>query len=180
MLLTVCLLFLPSAAWADGIVSELTLELSTDKACYAPGSTVTFTAVGDLPAGKEVYVRYRHNNTFIHKEKVTSKTWTWTPPNTDYMGYMVDLYYMEWTGDVGTEHIIGTIAVDVSSDWKRFPRYGFVAEFDNYGGSINKNANIEAEMKYLNRLHINGVQFQDWHWKHHKPVKFREDGSLDP
>lgn len=93
---------------------------------------------------------------------------------------MVDLYYMEWNGDIGTEHIIGAIAVDVSSDWKRFPRYGFVAEFDNYNGSINKNANIEEEMKYLNRLHINGVQFQDWHWKHHKPVKFRADGSLDP
>ena len=96
------------------------------------------------------------------------------------MGYMVDLYYMEWNGDTGTEHIIGAIAVDVSSDWKRFPRYGFVAEFDNYSGSIDKNANIEAEMKYLNRLHINGVQFQDWHWKHHKPVKFRADGSFDP
>lgn len=93
---------------------------------------------------------------------------------------MVDLYYMEWNGDIGTEHIIGAIAVDVSSDWKRFPRYGFVADFDNYGGSIDKNANIEEEMKYLNRLHINGVQFQDWHWKHHKPVKFRADGSLDP
>lgn len=93
---------------------------------------------------------------------------------------MVDLYYMEWTGDVGTEHIIGTIAVDVSSDWTRFPRYGFVAEFDDYNKTIDKYANIEAEMKYLNRLHINGVQFQDWHWKHHKPVKFREDGSFDP
>lgn len=181
MLLTVCLLFLPSAASAVDIVWESTqLELSTDKACYEPGSTVTFTADGNLPSGKEVYVRYRHNNTFIEKHTITSKTWTWTPPKTDYMGYMVDLYYMEWNGDVGTEHIIGAIAVDVSSDWKRFPRYGFVAEFDNYGGSIDKNANIEAEMKYLNRLHINGVQFQDWHWKHHKPVKFREDGSLDP
>ena len=180
LLLTVCLLFLPSAASAVDIVSELTLSLSTDKACYAPGSTVTFTADGDLPSGKEVYVRYRHNNTFIEKHTFTSKTWTWTPPKTDYMGYMVDLYYMEWNGDIGTEHIIGAIAVDVSSDWKRFPRYGFVAEFDNNSGSIDKNANIEAEMKYLNRLHINGVQFQDWHWKHHKPVRFREDGSLDP
>ena len=181
LLLTVCLLFLPSAARAVGIVWESTqLELSTDKACYEPGSTVTFNAVGDLPSGKEVYVRYRHNNTFIKKHTFTSKTWTWTPPKTDYMGYMVDLYYMEWNGDIGTEHIIGAIAVDVSSDWKRFPRYGFVAEFDNYSGSINKNGNIEEEMKYLNRLHINGVQFQDWHWKHHKPVRFREDGSLDP
>lgn len=179
MLLTVCLLFLPSAAWADGIVSELTLELSTDKACYAPGSIVTFTAVGDLPAGKEVYVRYRHNNTFIHKEKVTSKTWTWTAPDTDYMGYMVDLYYMEWNGDIGTEHIIGAIAVDVSSDWTRFPRYGFVADFNDYNETIDKYANIEAEMKYLNRLHINGVQFQDWQWKHHRPVKFENNNFVE-
>lgn len=176
LLLTVCLLFLPSAARAVGIVWESTqLELSTDKACYEPGSTVTFTADGNLPSDKEVYVRYRHNNTFIEKHKIKSKTWTWTAPKTDYMGYMVDLYYMEWNGDIGTEHIIGAIAVDVSSDWKRFPRYGFVADFDNYGGSIDKNANIEAEMKYLNRLHINGVQFQDWHWKHHKPVKFENN-----
>lgn len=178
MLLTVCLLFLPSAASAVDIVSDLKISLSTDKACYAPGNTVTFTADGDLPWDKEVYVRYRHNNTFIEKHTITSKTWTWTPPKTDYMGYMVDLYYMEWKGDIGTEHIIGAIAVDVSSDWKRFPRYGFVAEFDNQGGSIDKD--IEKEMKYLNRLHINGVQFYDWHWKHHKPVKFRKDGSLDP
>ena len=181
MLLTVCLLFLPSAASAVDIVWESTqLELSTDKACYAPGSTVTFTADGDLPSGKEVYVRYRHNNTFIEKHTITSKTWTWTPPKTDYMGYMVDLYYMEWKGDIGTEHIIGAIAVDVSSDWKRFPRYGFVAEFDDKNGTIKKD--IEEEMKYLNRLHINGVQFYDWHWKHHQPVKFKDNdkSSLDP
>lgn len=179
MLLTVCLLFLPSAASAVDIVWESTqLELSTDKACYEPGSTVTFTADGNLPSDKEVYVRYRHNNTFIEKHTITSKTWTWTPPKTDYMGYMVDLYYMEWNGDIGTEHIIGAIAVDVSSDWKRFPRYGFVAEFDDYNKTIDKYANIEAEMKYLNRLHINGVQFQDWHWKHHKPVKLDENKNV--
>ena len=80
LLLTVCLLFLPSAASAVDIVSELTLSLSTDSACYKPGSTVKFTADGDLPSGKEVYVRYRHNNTFIEKHTITSKTWTWTPP----------------------------------------------------------------------------------------------------
>lgn len=179
MLLTVCLLFLPSAARAVDIVSDLKISLSTDKACYAPGNTVTFTADGDLPWDKEVYVRYRHNNTFIEKHTITSKTWTWTAPNTDYMGYMVDLYYMEWKGDIGTEHIIGAIAVDVSSDWKRFPRYGFVADFDNDKGNIKKNDSIEAEMKYLNRLHINGVQFQDWQWKHHRPVKFENNKFVE-
>ena len=175
-MLLLCLFFMTQTVSALDVVWERTqLELSTDKACYAPGSTVTFTAVGDLPSGKEVYVRYRHNNTFIEKHKITSKTWTWTPPKTDYMGYMVDLYYMEWDGVIGTEHIIGAIAVDVSSDWKRFPRYGFVADFNDYNKSIDKYANIEAEMKYLNRLHINGVQFYDWHWKHHKPVKFENN-----
>ena len=178
-MLLLCLFFMTQTVSALDVVSDPTqLELSTDKACYAPGSTITFTAVGTLPAGKKVYVRYRHNNTFIHKEEVTSNTWTWTAPDKDFMGYMADLYYMEYNNDVGTEHIIGAIAVDVSSDWTRFPRYGFVAEFDNYNNAINKNANIEAEMKYLNRLHINGVQFYDWHWKHHRPVNLDENGNV--
>ena len=70
------------------------------------------------------------------------------------------------------------IAVDVSSNWKRFPRYGFVADFDNYSSTVDKNANIKSEMAYLNRLHINGVQFQDWQWMHHRPVKLNGDGLL--
>ena len=180
MLLTVCLLFLPSAASAVDIVWESTqLELSTDKACYAPGNTVTFTAVGTIPEGKTLFVRYRHGNDIIENKAFVfeqGNTWTWKTPNNDFVGYLVDIHYVEDT----KEHILGTIAVDVSSDWKRFPRYGFVADFNDYNKSIDKYANIEAEMKYLNRLHINGVQFQDWHWKHHKPVKFREGGSLDP
>ena len=180
MLLTVCLLFLPSAARAVGIVWESTqLELSTDKACYEPGKTVTFTAVGTIPDGKTLFVRYRHGNDIIKKDNFAfeqGNTWTWKTPNNDFVGYLVDIHYVEDT----KEHILGTIAVDVSSDWKRFPRYGFVADFDNDNGNIKKNDSIEAEMKYLNRLHINGVQFQDWQWKHHKPVKFYGDGSLDP
>lgn len=173
----VCMLLLPLTARADGMVSELTLSLSTDKACYSPGSTVTFTSEGTVPEGKTLFVRYRHGNDIIQKDAFTftnGKTWKWQPPTNDFVGYLVDIYYVEDT----KEHILGTIAVDVSSDWTRFPRYGFVAEFDNYSGTIDKYANIEEEMKYLNRLHINGVQFQDWHWKHHRPVKFDENGNF--
>ena len=166
----------PLTARADGIVSELTLSLSTDKARYSPGTTVTFTSEGTVPEGKTLFVRYRHGNDIIQKDAFTftqGNTWTWQPPTNDFVGYLVDIYYVEDT----KEHILGTIAVDVSSDWTRFPRYGFVADFDDYSKSIDKYANIEAEMKYLNRLHINGVQFQDWHWKHHRPVKF-ENGKF--
>ena len=173
----VCMLLLPLTARADGMVSELTLSLSTDKACYSPGSTVTFTSEGTVPEGKTLFVRYRHGNDIIQKDAFTftqGKTWKWQPPTNDFVGYLVDIYYVEDT----KEHILGTIAVDVSSDWTRFPRYGFVAEFDDYNKTIDKYANIEEEMKYLNRLHINGVQFQDWHWKHHRPVKFDENGNF--
>lgn len=161
---------------AGTLSSDFRVELSTDRACYNPGQTVMFTADGDVPSN--TIVRYRHGLTVVEEHKLNDvakdNKWTWTPPSTDFKGYMVDLYYP----DNGNEVIIGTIAVDVSSDWTRFPRYGFVADFDNKNGSIDKDANIEAEMKYLNRLHINGVQFQDWHWMHHEPVKFNGDGSL--
>lgn len=164
----------PLTARADGMESDLTLSLSTDKACYSPGSTVTFTSEGTVPEGKTLFVRYRHGNDIIQKDAFTftqGNTWTWQAPTNDFVGYLVDIYYVEDT----KEHILGTIAVDVSSDWTRFPRYGFVADFDDYNKTIDKYANIEAEMKYLNRLHINGVQFQDWHWKHHKPVNLDEN-----
>ena len=54
------------------------------------------------------------------------------------------------------EVILGTIAVDVSSDWTRFPRYGFVATFD----ASKTESKIQEEMAFLNRCHINGVQFK--------------------
>lgn len=126
-----------------------------------------------MPANTNI--RYCHGSAVVETARLTSSSWTWTPPTADYQGYMAELFT---TAADGTETIVGTIAVDVSSQWTRFPRYGFVADFDNHQGTVDKNANIETEMAYLSRLHINGVQFQDWQWMHHKPVKFNGDGSL--
>ena len=151
------------------------LDVTTDKACYTPGQTVRFSLSGTMPTN--TFVRYRHGATVVETAKLTASEWTWQPPMIDYQGYLAELFT---TDGNGTETIVGTIAVDVSSEWTRFPRYGFVADFDNYNHSVDKDANIKTEMAYLNRLHINGVQFQDWQWMHHKPVKFTADGSLDP
>lgn len=143
------------------VTSNLTVNLATDKACYKPGETVSFTA-GALPAGAKI--RYRTSNRVVTEQAASGNTWTWTAPATDYTGYLVDVYR---TKEDGTEVILGTIAVDVSSDWTRFPRYGFVATFD---ASKKAEGVIEQEMAFLNRCHINGVQFQDWHNKHHWPL----------
>ena len=141
------------------ITSRLTLELSTDKALYAPRQTISFSVKGNLPAGATV--RYRHGADVVEEHPLSGSTWTWTAPSQDFTGYLVDIYTKNGSG----ETVYGTIAVDVSSDWNRFPRYGFVATYDK----SKTQKTIDAEMALLNRYHINGVQFYDWHYAHHQP-----------
>lgn len=135
------------------------LHPETDKACYSPGETVTVKAGG--PINGQVFVRYRHLNDILGEEQVTEEEWTWTPPTEDYKGYTVEIY----TKKKGGTHTLGSIAVDVSSDWKKFPRYGFLSHY----GNISQER-IEKNVARLNRHHINGVQYQDWHCKHHQPL----------
>lgn len=151
------------------VTSYSLIDINTDKAVYNPGETVTFRA-DNIPSGASI--RYRQGADVIKEEKASASTWTWTTPADDFKGYMVDIYSLNGN----TETIYGSIAVDVSSDWKRFPRYGFVATFDN---SKLAEGVIESEMEFLNRCHINGVQFQDWHYKHHWPLGGDEKGLYD-
>lgn len=98
-----------------------TLALTTDKACYQPGSTVTFTASGTIPTSGTATLRYRHHGALVCEQTFApdaNNQWTWTPPSTDYQGYMVDVYTRDASGK---EQELGSIAVDVSSDWKRYP-----------------------------------------------------------
>lgn len=153
--------------------------IKTDKAFYAPGEKVQFSIVdGSVPSGTKI--RYRQGSKIVKEEDYKDKEWSWQPPTEDYMGYMVELY----TQSKGVETMVSTIAVDVSSDPSRFPRNGFVADFnDRYADEANnidrdrKYREIGEEMAYLNRCHINYVQFQDWHWKHHYPAKVETDGT---
>ncbi len=142
----------------------LTVELATDKAYYAPGEPVVLTATGTVP--DRTMVRYCHGTTVVASHPFAAKaignTWTWQPPTDDFKGYLVELYI----NDSNQKTILGTIAVDVSSDWTRFPRYGFVADFEEYGNAEQKTANIYKEMAYLNRQ-----------WKHHRPANLKADGT---
>ena len=58
--------------------------LSTDKAIYSPGESVTLTA-STVPVGK-IYIRYRHLGETVKEEAASSATWTWQTPAEDYMG----------------------------------------------------------------------------------------------
>ncbi|MBB6671330.1 glycoside hydrolase family 66 protein [Cohnella nanjingensis] len=149
-------------------------DASTDKARYAPGETVRYTMKlnGDAPSGKLV-VRYKQLDRVVGETKMPVKgakelVWEWKPPADDYTGYMTEIF-LERDGHLADRR---TIAVDVSSDWGKFPRYGYLADFMSM-----ERANREAVIDRLNRYHLNGLQFYDWQWKHHDPVKTDEAGQ---
>ena len=133
--------------------------VSTDKAAYLPGEPVTFT-LKELSV-QNLQVRYVHLGKTIGTEQINALSWTWQPPSEDFRGYMAELFISANDRD----SVIATIGIDVSSQPSRFPRNGFLSSFSNMS-----EAQISTVMNVLGRYHINYVQFQDWHWKHHHPL----------
>ncbi len=156
------------ASGASVKLPKLRYQIETDKCSYSPGDTVTLTFSSTVPSGTRV--RYRYMGDIIADTLLSSRTWTWTAPSEDFRGYMAEVYRPTEEND----EMLATIAIDVSSDWTHFPRYGFVATF----GSDKTLSKTKAEMKWLNRCHINGVQFQDWHYRHDWPLGGTRDGGL--
>lgn len=134
-------------------------DFTTDKAVYAPGQTVTFTINKNIPAGAKI--RYRKLFETIAETPFSSKSWKWTTPLSDFTGYMVDVY----TKENGQDKIQASIGVDVSSDYSKFPRNGFLSKF-----GVMTNEEMQVVVSNLNRYHINIVQFYDWEYKHHLPL----------
>lgn len=133
------------------------LTVATDRAAYAPGTPVAFTLSGTPPAG--LRVRYEHQDSVLADAPVTGTSWSWQPPATDFRGYMAEIY----TGTGAGDSVVATVGVDVSSSWTRFPRYGFLTDF-----GAKTPQQIDAVIADLSRHHINGLQFYDWHYEHHK------------
>ena len=137
------------------------VELTTDKVRYEPESTVRFTSKYLLPANAKV--RYLHGNTVIKTDEIGGKqSWSWKVPAQDFTGYLAEIY----VADGIAEQTLATIGIDVSTEWGRFPRYGFVSHY----GSDKTIEQVKKEVDMLNRYHMTGIQFYDWQWQHHKPI----------
>ena len=134
--------------------------LRTDKSCYSPGQQVTLS-INSLPESSAV-VRYKHLGQTLSEHPLTALQWTWQPPNNDFCGYMAEIH---GTTDDKRDTVYAAIGIDVSSDPARFPRNGFLSKYDKM-----TDKQINAVIDDLCRYHINYVQFQDWHWKHHRPL----------
>ena len=110
-------------------------------------NTVVFTSKNVLPANAKV--RYLHGNTVVKTDEIGGKQrWEWKVPAQNFTGYMAELYV-----DNGTsEQTLATIGIDVSTEWGRFPRYGFVSHY----GSDKTPEQVKKEVDMLNRYHHDG------------------------
>jgi dextranase len=165
-MLSACVLLLLVAGQA--LAQTRISEIRTDKARYNPGNTVNFTlTLNQAQSGLSLEVRNFHLNNIVSPQTVTvpstgtTVTWSWTPPNTDYKGYLVSVRLKSGTTILDET----SVGVDVSSDWGRFPRYGFLSKF-----GYKSDWDMDVMIRQLNRYHLNGIQFYDWMDKHHRPL----------
>ncbi|ERJ13075.1 glycoside hydrolase family 66 protein [Haloplasma contractile] len=89
-------------------------------------------------------------------------------PDNDFTGYIIESTFVK----EGKEIDFYSSALDVSSDWSKFPRYGYLVEYNKKSRTV-----IEQTLNNLNKYHINGLQFYDWHYKHELPLPLDENGN---
>lgn len=146
-------------------------DIYTDKAIYAPGETVQVSV--KLQPGLKVTGKFLvaawHLDQMIESSLIiplaadgseTEFTFNWQPPETDFQGYLLQV---SLTDESGTVLDMGQVAVDVSSSWVKFPRYGYLWDF-------TKDVPAEEKIASLNKYHINGLQYYDWQYRHHIPL----------
>ncbi len=153
------------------------VDVNTDKARYNPGDTVTIyvdmqNTTGQAITNGSVTLYFKHLDQQVSPSQAqtltlnpgasTTLSWTWTPPTTDFQGYAVEAWVRDSTGTI-LDNL--NTAVDVSSDWSHFPRYGYMATYPSQDEATSDHA-----IWQLKNYHIDGLQFYDWQYKHHIPL----------
>lgn len=155
------------------------LRVFTDKARYNPGSNVNVTAeisnnTSQLWSG-DVYLDVYHldykqssqiKQLSLNPGETKNISFIWTAPSTDFQGYFVQ---------VTASGAVGTTAVDVSSKWTQYPRYGFLTEYPVGENSSVTNSRVKQSIE---DYHVNSFQFYDWMWRHENMIK-RTNGTID-
>ncbi len=168
----------PAIAWATGTVA-LT-DAYTAQARYNPSTAITVSAVIHETSGTgswsgPVGFTLSHLGTTVTTGSVSSTVtsggnttvnWSVTPPSTDFTGYLVQI-------TAGSSTI--ATAIDVSSTWTHFPRFGTLVNFPTSTTSAIAQADVNTLVR---EYHLNALQFYDWMWRHENPVETNPDGSL--
>ena len=148
------------------------------KGRYAPGETAAIQVELRNPGAAftgtvQVAVNHLASNLGVIRKPVSlpaggrqSLSIPWKTPANDFRGYGVDVDLLV----DGKVRDVRATALDVSSDWTRFPRMGFFSEYPEGDGA-------EALAAGLAKYHLNAIQFYDWKWTHDRLVPYGADGQ---
>jgi len=178
-----CLLIIVAARTTLSVLAapgDLIQRVYTDKARYNPRDTVTITVEIKNNTGADwsgtLYLDIHYLEATVYSTSqplsvaagaTATQTFTWTTPSTDFRGYHVEVR-------AGTTDSNAT-AIDVSSNWTRYPRYGFVYAFT----PGQTQAQSQEKIRLLaENYHINTVQFYDWMWRHEQVIS-RTNGIIN-
>ena len=154
----------------------------TEKARYLPGESVAIhvelqNTTGAAWSGA-VSLEIRLGTVVVHEAQsavalsaqsgVTEQVFAWTAPQLDYRGYSVEVR----AGAVDQ----AVTAIDVSSDWTRFPRYGYLTQFYNGQPQATSAALIR---QLVEDYHLDALQFYDWMWRHEKVIQRPRPGVVN-
>ncbi len=168
-----------AGAWADARIADV----RTDRARYSPGETARISVeVANDSAGAfagELRLSIR-NIGEVAKTSVLPvslaagetvvQTLGWKVRQPDFTGYGIDVDLASGKAVVDQ----ASHALDASSDWRKFPRYGFFSDF----GPDQTEEEVERRAEELARCHIGAVQFYDWMYTHDRLMARNPDGSV--
>jgi dextranase len=86
----------------------------------------------------------------------------WMPPDEDFSGYLLQV---QLVSSQGKTLDTGYTAVDISSQWNRFPRYGYLAHYSASEGAVP-----QKWIAVLNKFHIDGLEYYDFENRHENPL----------
>lgn len=160
---------------AAPVTKVLVADVTTDKSMYKAGEKVNVKVELNNTTGQEitdgtVELNVKHlekqvgspiTQTYsVNNGEKTEISLVWIAPNEDFKGYLLEITCKDSTGNIIDS---GTTAIDVSSNWLKFPRYGYLTKYNN-------DVNTEDVINQLKKFHINGLQFYDWQDRHHDPI----------
>lgn len=157
-------------AGARSAKGDETMVCRTEKSMYAPGETAV-VCLENLPAeATALRARlYSLERCVWDWQLPASKRFPLSLPDADGRGYALKVEALDEEQNVLTSAFT---AVDVSSSWTKFPRYGYVWDF-------TPSADAESKADEMARYHLNGVQFYDWQYRHHRPLAADLSGWRD-
>jgi dextranase len=166
--LVIALLVSSATCWSQ---TALISDVFPTKSRYVPGDSVELQVDldGKIENGDKLtaslYDLGRQVATCLESplsSGVTRAVLVCSPPAEDFHGYLVVVHLLSNSNENLGER---ETAFDVASDWKRFPRYGYLAHYKK-----NDGARPAQWIDELNRFHINGLQFYDFQYRHDQPL----------